>query len=373
MLKFSALIAEGMEKRGHTVEYWKPPVIVGALGKPVPFLFKWLGYIDQYLIFPLLILWCKRNLPPNSLMVLSDQALGIWVPFIKNRPHVIHCHDFLALRGSLGEILHHKPSFTGRLYQQLIRWGFSQGKCFVSVSNATQTDLHRFLPAPAELSKVVYNPLNSPFTPFPSHNSWSELKGLWTGGEGKKFILHIGSNWYKNRLGVLQIFEQLAFKEPEIYLVMVSKPTRELLAWLNNHPQLSAKVIFLQNVSFNQLQSLYSLAEALVFPSLFEGFGWPVLEALSCGCPVLTTNAQPMTEVGGDVANYISTYPDSEDEQLNWAKQAADVLQEVLTIPSDLKEAKKKERINHAGRFSLEHSLLEYERCYQDAIRIAVG
>lgn len=373
MPRFSTLIAEGMEKMGHKVEYWEPPLILGYLVKEIPFLYKWLGYIDQYVIFPLLILWRIRHVPSNSLMVFSDQALGLWVPFVKHRPHVIHCHDFLALRGSLGEILHYKPGFTGCLYQRLIRWGFSQGKYFISVSNATQNDLHRLLPTPAKLSKVVHNPLNGPFSPLTSSKSWIELSELWPNGEGAKFIMHIGSTWYKNRLGVLQIFEQLAFELPEIHLIMISKPTNKILSWLDDHPQLINRVIFFQNISFRQLQALYSLAEALVFPSLFEGFGWPVLEALSCGCPVVTTNAQPMTEVGGDVAYYISTYPDSHDEQVDWAKKAADLLQEIFALPSDLMEAKKKEGIEYAGGFTPEHSLLEYERYYQDAMGISAG
>ncbi|MGR3274559.1 glycosyltransferase family 4 protein [Acaryochloris marina NIES-2412] len=373
MSRFSELIAEGMEKRGHIVEYWKPPTVFGYFGKKIPFLYKWLGYIDQYVLFPLLILWRIRYLPPNSLMVFSDQALGLWVPFVKDRPHVIHCHDFLALRGSLGEILHYSPGFMGRLYQRLIRWGFSQGKYFISVSKATQDDLHRLLQTPAKLSTVVHNPLNSPFSPLHPAKSWSELKELWPDGEDKKFIMHIGSTWYKNRLGVLQIFEQLAFDLPEMHLIMISKPTNELLSWLNDHPQLNNRINFHHNITFRQLQALYSLAEALVFPSLYEGFGWPVLEALSCGCPVVTTNAQPMTEVGGDVAYYISTYPDSYDKQVDWAKQAADLLQEIFALPSDLKEAKNKEGIDHASGFSLEHSLLGYEQCYQNAMGITVG
>lgn len=373
MSRFSTLIAEGMEKRGHTIEYWRPPTVCGSLGKKIPFLYKWLGYIDQYVIFPLLILWRIRKLKPNSLMVFSDQALGLWVPFVKERPHIIHCHDFLALRCSLGEIPNYKPGFTGRLYQQLIRRGFSQGRNFISVSYATQEDLHRLLKTPPKISTVVHNPLNGPYSPLPSSNSWKELKDLLPDGEGKKFIMHIGSNWYKNRLGVLQIFEQLAYENPELNLIMISKPTKELLSWLNDYPQLDNRVNFYQNVSFRQLQALYSLAEALVFPSLFEGFGWPVLEAISCGCPVVTTNAKPMIEVGGDVAYYISTYPDSYEEQVGWAKQAADLLQEIFALPSDLKEVKKKQGLEHARGFSPENSLLEYERYYQDAMGISAG
>jgi glycosyltransferase involved in cell wall biosynthesis len=61
----------------------------------------------------------------------------------------------------------------------------------------------------------------------------------------------------------------------------------------------------LGSVSNEDLCALYSRAEGLLFPSLEEGFGWPVLEAQASGCPVFTSNRAPMTEVGGDAAVYI--------------------------------------------------------------------
>jgi len=67
---------------------------------------------------------------------------------------------------------------------------------------------------------------------------------------------------------------------------------------------LEAQVASLQGLSNEDLCAVYSLAEGLLFPSLQEGFGWPVLEAQSCGCPVFATGRPPMTELGGDAAIY---------------------------------------------------------------------
>ena len=68
----------------------------------------------------------------------------------------------------------------------------------------------------------------------------------------------------------------------------------------------------LVSVQNEDLRALYSTATALLFPSFQEGFGWPIIEAQACGCPVITSNRTPMTEVGENAAIYIN--PDSPEE-----------------------------------------------------------
>ena len=86
---------------------------------------------------------------------------------------------------------------------------------------------------------------------------------------------------------------------------MAGKPfypgLRDLVGKLN----LSAQVIEAVNVSNEELQALYSNALFLMFPSLEEGFGWPLVEAQACGCPVITSNRQPMMEIAGEGAIFI--------------------------------------------------------------------
>jgi glycosyltransferase involved in cell wall biosynthesis len=75
---------------------------------------------------------------------------------------------------------------------------------------------------------------------------------------------------------------------------------------------LGASVIEVVHPSNEDLRSLYSGAAALLFPSLHEGFGWPLIEAQSCGCPVITSNRPPMMEVAANAALYID--PENESE-----------------------------------------------------------
>ena len=86
---------------------------------------------------------------------------------------------------------------------------------------------------------------------------------------------------------------------------MVGKPwTHEMREFVSLNA-LRDRVIELTNITNEDLQVLYSKAIALLFPSLREGFGWPIIEAQACGCPVFTSDRVPMTEVGGNAAIYL--------------------------------------------------------------------
>ena len=101
------------------------------------------------------------------------------------------------------------------------------------------------------------------------------------------------------------------------------------------------------------LEALYNCATALLFPSTFEGFGWPVAEAHACGCPVLCADREPMTEIAGNAA---LTHP-VEDE----AGFAADLLR--LTNPEERARWSEK-ALENAKRFSTQR-MLEYIDLYR--------
>ena len=101
-----------------------------------------------------------------------------------------------------------------------------------------------------------------------------------------------GNQWYKNRLGVLRIFSILT-KLPvggSLKLLMVGKPwTLEMRRFVLEHG-LSDATLELTGVAEEDLRALYSMASVMIFPSFQEGFGWPIIEAQACGCPVATSN-----------------------------------------------------------------------------------
>ncbi len=165
MPRFAGMIQRGMEERGHEVKLWTSQPSLSRFPIRSVLLRKWLGYADQFLLYPRELRRQVAREPGDTLFVVTDQALGMWVPYIAHRPHIIHCHDFLALKSALGEFPENSTCWTGRQYQQLICKGFSHGQAFISVSKKTREDLLRFLPQTPRISELVYNGLNHPFPP----------------------------------------------------------------------------------------------------------------------------------------------------------------------------------------------------------------
>ena len=367
MPRFAQMIAEGMRARGHLVDIWTARPLAYSVPAPAR-LKKWLGYIDQFILFPLLVRWRLRQLQADTLFVFGDQALGPWVPLVACRPHVIHVHDFMALRSALGEFVQNPTGWAGRQYQALIRRGFSRGSCFVSVSDNTRRQLLRFLPQQPDVSEVIYNGLNYPFRPMSATESLAELlpAGLAPPPEG--FLLHVGGNeWYKNRQGVLEIYEAYAQQtENPLPLWMVgTEPSIDLKA-LAQRVMPKGKVRFLSGLSNKQVCAAYSAARLMVFPSLAEGFGWPIAEAMACGCLVLTTGEAPMTEVGGDAAFYIPSRPAR--DPATWAEQASDRVLEILELTPDETSSRRQLGYRQVAKFDAEQTLNAYEQIYRQAL-----
>jgi glycosyltransferase involved in cell wall biosynthesis len=248
-------------------------------------------------------------MPTDSLCVFSDQALGPWIPLFKSRPHIVHCHDLLALEAAMHQQSFHQLGRTGQLFQGWIRHGFRQARCFLSVSQATCAALERQLQRQPLMSAVLYNPLPSHFSPMPqSEVEVAMARDLPALGR-QLFLLHIGRAWYKNRLGLLAVWEQLQILQSPVDLVLVGAADPAMREWISQRPELECRIHILDRACDSLLVVLYNQAAALLFPSHAEGFGWPILEALACGCPVVTTDAAPMTEVGGQAASYIPLCP----------------------------------------------------------------
>jgi glycosyltransferase involved in cell wall biosynthesis len=105
---------------------------------------------------------------------------------------------------------------------------------------------------------------------------------------------------HKNEFRVVDAFARASLAAG-IRLVFTGKPTAELAHWIGRH-HVTSRVDFMGVVPEEKLPSLYRGAEALVFPSLYEGFGLPLLEAMACGTPVVTANTTALPEVAGDAA-----------------------------------------------------------------------
>jgi glycosyltransferase involved in cell wall biosynthesis len=367
MPRFARMIGEAMRQQGHDVVYWAPADQCQSRFKGTR-LEKWAGYVDQYLIFPLVVKRRLRSTDPATLFVFCDQALGPWVPLVSDRPHVVHAHDLLALRSALGLIPENKTSWTGRLYQRYIRQGFKQAKHFISVSKRTEAELIQFGGVCAETSRVVYNGLNFPYQRIASSVATTLLREAGMPVDERGVILHVGGDqWYKNSAGVIQLYaEYVATCADPLPLWMISpQPSRADVKHALSCVPAHGNVMFYQGIDNATLQAAYSIARAFLFPSLAEGFGWPIVEAQACGCLVITTDDAPMNEIGGEEARYLPALKPDEDIQ-QWAKAGATVLNAALSLNPADEPLKIKQRMDWASRFTQDSAIAGYLAVYRE-------
>ena len=374
MQRYTSYLLNGMAKRGHATELWQPQS--RAYNWSVPHgLKKWLGYVDQYLVFPYEIKQRIKRLPDDTLFVLIDHALGPYTPLIASRPYIIHCHDFLAQRSALGKIPENPTSWTGRQYQAFIRRGFSRGHNFISISAATQYDLHRMLEREPAISKIVYNGLVDAFAPatdIPKQRR--ELQQELSINLSDGFLLHVGGNpWYKNREGIIRIYSTWrASSIRQLPLLLAGEAPSESLLAAYRQSDVKENIHFLTGATDTLVKKLYQSASLLLFPSLAEGFGWPIIEAMASGCPVITTDEAPMTEVGGQAAFRIPRLT-NEGNVGDWTANAAGVIDQVLGLSTIERDAVVAAGLLNAQRFDSAVHLDRIEQIYQTILNNRIG
>ena len=369
MPRFAGMLASEYEKRGHSVTMWTPQPWLRRVVSQGP-LAKWLGYFDQYIVFPLLVRFRLMRTPKDVLFVFCDQALGPWVPLVKNRLHVVHAHDLLALKSALGLIPENKTSLSGVAYQKYIRKGFSVGKNFISVSNKTRDDLHLYGNVNPRISEVVYNGLNFPYQKTPRDLALKVLRENGLDVPENGFLLHVGgSQWYKNSVGVITLYgEYLRAGGHPCALWMVCPPAGPAeKAAIDALPETGEVRYLSGGINSLALQAAYSIATAFLFPSLEEGFGWPIIEAMACECMVVTTGAPPMNEIGGDYAVYLPRLK-SAIEVNEWARSSALLLLSALSDDPLAQESRKMRGAEWAKKFTAEDAIEGYLKVYQKVL-----
>jgi len=357
MNRFCDLLLRGLAAHGHDVSVLRPePFFVRLLPRPGS-LRKWLGYVDKFLLFPLML---ASRVRAYDIVHVCDHSNSLYTRFLRGKPNVVTCHDLMAVRSALEDVPENPTGWSGRILQRAILRGLRRAQFVVCVSRQTQREVLRLAGRSESSTPCIYNGLNYQYSPMDKAQAFQRLETL-TKDAVHPFFLHVGGNqWYKNRPGVLQIFECLRSREQfsNYRLVMVGKPFDQKMRSLIESRDLSDSVIELTSLPNEDLRALYSLAEGLLFPSLDEGFGWPIVEAQACGCPVFTSNRSPMTEVGGPAAIYF--------DPCNPAAACE-------TIAGNLgrREQLPSQGLENAQRFSTHAMLQAYEEVYSLAIRNA--
>jgi glycosyltransferase involved in cell wall biosynthesis len=294
-----ALLRE-LRQRDVDVELISPRPRFGKIKPSVHGIGKWLGYIDRFVIFPRAL---RSAAAQADIVHLCDHGGAMYAPMIKRkikgRPVVVTCHDMIAVRTARGELPELRSSIFGQILQRWICHGLKYATRVACVSRATFDDVRRILKENENLC-VILNGLNYPYQPLAPDEVDRRLAGLTS--IRASFVLHLGSNaTYKNREGVLRAFARVA-AETDLQLVIAGEALNQKLVRLARELQIEGRIVQVVKPDVALIEALYNRALCLVFPSLYEGFGWPPIEAQSCGCPVVASDIPPLAEVLGQSA-----------------------------------------------------------------------
>lgn len=175
-------------------------------------------------------------------------------------------------------------------------------------SESTKQDVIELFRTSAEKVSVLYSGVSSRFVPITDARTLQGVRARYGLGD-RSYILSVGTiQPRKNYLRLLEAFKQI--DRPDLDLVIAGGR-----GWLENlayrqaqESGLGDRIRFLGFVDDSDLPALYSAAQLFVFPSLYEGFGLPVLEAMACGIPVVTSNVSSLPEIAGDAALLVDPY-----------------------------------------------------------------
>jgi glycosyltransferase involved in cell wall biosynthesis len=354
MQRFGAMMLSGLTNAGVDAELIAPEPWLGKFRDGRGAIAKWLAYIDKYLLFPNR-LHAKLKEGP-SIVHICDHSNAVYTGQLDGIPTTVTCHDLIAVRDALGEQTDCPMSFTGKLLQRWILRGLRRASVIACVSNATRADVVRIVGPNSNQReiKVVSLGLNYPYKKLERSEALARLGKIQRLRSGESFVLNVSSNFpRKNRPGVLRIFAGCKDRW-DGRLVFVGEPLNSELRSLASSLGIADRIIQIENAESEILEALYNCAVALVYPSTFEGFGWPIIEAQACGCPVICSNSGPMPEVAGEAA----LFHDAHDEE----GFAADLLR--LTDPEE-RAIWSERSLRNAARFSVDKMIGHYIDIYR--------
>ncbi|MEO5583523.1 MAG: glycosyltransferase family 1 protein, partial [Saprospiraceae bacterium] len=205
------------------------------------------------------------------------------------------------------------PWLDRQVYQYKTKNALEKASVIVAISEATKAEIIKYFPSAENKIKVVYQSYDPIFDqPISKERLHSELSERYLPSE---YLLYVGSITQRKNLGI--IIESLKFipEEKRIPLLVAGKGNKyekKIKELIRSH-QLTKWIYFLPDLPRYTLRILYSGAQSIIYPSLGEGFGLPVLEAIASNVPVITSNISSMPEAGGDLALY---FDPSNAEQL---------------------------------------------------------
>jgi glycosyltransferase involved in cell wall biosynthesis len=269
-------------------------------------------YLSEYYIGDNEIIFREDR---SAIYSIREQVTGSWIsfkdkssdvfyyphynlPFIVNKNSVFTIHDFTQFKF---------PEYFGKnkvkIAKLVLNNAVKKAKKIIAVSKSTQNDFYDYFPEYKGKAEVIYNGISKKFKILGDKEKKDFLKKNKFG----RYILFIGNNKpHKNISGLVNSFVRIKKKFSDFKLVIVSSGFDP--ASIPVEDKIKEDIFVINEASDDELVYYYNCAFMFILPSFYEGFGLPVLEAMACGCPVITSNVSSLPEIGGDAALYVNPY-----------------------------------------------------------------
>ena len=269
-------------------------------------------------------LWYRARIPVPVQWMMGQVDLFhspdfVLPPVAAGIPTVLTVHDL--------SFAHYPEVYTPALVSYLnkvVPWSVTRASHILADSEATKEDLVKLWHVPTQKITVLYSGVNERFRPIADPLTQQQMRERYGLGE-RPYILSVGTvQPRKNYQLLIRAFAQVAAVLPHNLVIAGGKGWLydDILAEVKQQG-LDGRVIFTGFVDDDDLPTLYSASSLYAFPSLYEGFGLPLLEAMACGIPVINASTSCLPEVAGQATLQI----DPQDEQ-GWGQGMISVLQD---------------------------------------------
>lgn len=272
---------------------------------------------------------------------------------IKKVKSIVTIHDLIFLR-----LPHLYRAIDRRIYENKIRYACHTSNRIIAVSKQTAMDIIDFFEINDDKIDVVYQGCSAMFNRvFPQvEKEILRMKYLLP----KSFILYVGT--IEERKNLLTLIKALYYGKIDIPLVVIGKHTQymnRVIEFIEKHSLIN--IIFCDVVQNQDLPGIYQLADLFVYPSIFEGFGIPILEALYSKVPVITSKGGCFAEAGGASTLYVD--PNNVEEMTAAIKK--------VLYDRKLQEIMRKEGYRHARKFDEDKVSSNIVQVYQKVLNNA--
>ena len=353
MKLYAEQFGDALERAGAVVERVRQDDVLPASWQRLPLLQKADSYLGRFGSYPRR----ARGLRADIFHIV-DHGQAHLIKSLDPARTVVTCHDLILLVLGAGE-LGRAPQ--PRIATLLLRYAvghLARAAKIVAVSQQTRADLGRFLGIDPARVEVIYPGLNRRYRPMENLRDATRARH---GLPPTPLLLHVGSSvFYKNLEGCLHVVARLRAGGIPATLVRVGQRLQPAQLRLAGQLGLQDSIRELGSLTSPDLAELYNSVDLLLFPSHYEGFGWPPVEAMASGTPVVCSSAGSLREIVGDAA----LTADADD-----IAGLAEHVSAVLT-KADLRANLRDRGLTRAALFDWDKTAAKFLRIYGDVLQV---